>query len=342
VKILVTGGTGFIGSHTAKALADAGHEIRLLVRSPEKAKRVFEALGAEPPACVVGDVTDEASVAAALAGCDGVFHSAALVALDASRAATVARTNLEGTRHVLGLAHRRGLPHLVYVSSTAALFDPGRGTIGPDSEPTALAGSVYSRSKAETERWLRALQAEGAPVAATYPGGVLGPFAPELTELHRSFQMQLRVVPITEGGINFVDVRDLAAIHVAIFARPPGPERWLAGGHFVGFRELADHLESVTGRRIPRVPTPGALLRGLGQMGDWLKHVVPFDFPLTREAMTTATRWPGVDSSRTIVDLDVGFRDLRESLADTLTWMHAAGHLDARLVGRLAAPGRTA
>ncbi|HKJ24906.1 MAG TPA: SDR family NAD(P)-dependent oxidoreductase [Myxococcota bacterium] len=342
MRILVTGGTGFIGSHTAKALALAGHEIRLMVRSPEKAKRVFEALGVEPPACVVGDVTDEASVAAALWGCDGVFHSAALVALDASRAATVARTNLEGTRHVLGLAHQRGLEHLVYVSSTSALFDPDGGTIGPDSEPTALAGSVYSRSKAETETWLRALQAGGAPIAASYPGGVLGPCAPELTELHRSLPIQLRVLPVTTGGLNLVDVRDLAAIHVAIFARPPAPERWLAGGHFVGWRDLADHLEAVTGRRIRRVRTPGALLRGLGQLGDWVKHVAPFDFPLTREAMTTATRWPGVDSSRTIVDLGVGFRDLRESLADTLTWMHAAGHLDARLVGRLAAPGRRA
>lgn len=339
MKVLVTGGTGFIGSHTAKALADAGHEIRLLARTPEKAKRVFEALGVEPPECVVGDVTDEASVDAALAGCDGVLHAAALVALDARRAEVVERTNFGGTRSVVGGAHRRGLPHIVYVSSTAALFDPAAGTIGPDSEPSGMAGSVYSRSKAATERWLRALQAEGAPVAATYPGAVLGPAAPELTELHRSLQLQLRVLPLTQGGINLVDVRDLAAIHAAVFERPPEPARWIAGGPFLTWSDLGDQLEAVTGRRIRRVPTPGAVLRGLGLLGDWAKHVVSFDFPLTREAMTTATRWPGVDSSRTLVDLGVGFRDVRETLADTLVWMHAAGYLDARWVGRLAARG---
>jgi len=336
MKSLVTGGTGFIGSHTAKALAEAGHEVRLLVRSPEKARRVFEGLGADLPASVVGDVTDEASVGAALSGCDGVFHSAALVALDAGRAAEVARTNLEGTRNVLGQARQRGLEHLVYVSSTSALFDPAAGIIGPHSEPTAMAGSVYSRSKADGERWLRAFQAEGAPVAATYPSGVLGPGAPELTELHRSLPLQLRVLPVTEGGINFVDVRDLAAIHVTIFARAPETARWIAGGPFVSWRELADQLEAVTGRRIRRVPTPGALLRGLGQVGDWVKRVVPFDFPMTYEAMTTATRWPGVDSSRTLADLEVDFRDLRETLADTLAWMCDEGHIAPHLVGRLA------
>jgi nucleoside-diphosphate-sugar epimerase len=339
VKILVTGGTGFIGSHTTVALARDGHAVRLLVRSEEKAKRVFEDLEADLPECVTGDVTDASSVAAALDGCDGVLHAAALVALDAKRAADVVRINTTGARNVVGQAVERGLAHVVYVSSTAALFDPGTGTIGPHSEPTGLTRSAYARSKAETEHWIRALQDQGAPVAATYPGAVLGPHAPELTEFHRSLSVQLRVGLLTEGGINLVDVRDLAAIHAALFGRSPGPGRWLAGGTFASFPDLADLFAHVTDREIPRVRVPGALLRGLGHVGDWAKRVLPFDFPLSYEAMTTATRWPGVDSSQTLLDLDVSFRELSETLEDTLVWMHRAGHLSGHQVGRLARRG---
>jgi len=336
VRVLVTGGTGFIGSHTAAALVRAGHEVRLLVRSPEKAKRVFEALDVALPECVVGDVTDGDSVDAALAGCEGAFHAAALVALDAKRAGDVERTNLAGTRNVVGGAHRLGLEHIVYVSSVSALFDPDDGTIGPDSEPTALAGSAYSASKASTELWVRELQAEGAPVAASYPAAVLGPHAPGLTDAHRALPLQLLCLPITAGGVNYVDVRDLAAIHAAIFERPPEIARWIAGGPYLSWPNLAERLRTITGRRIPIVSVPGALLRGFGRVGDAVKHVVPFEFPLTREAMTTATRWPGVDSTRTVAELGVAFRNPSETLADTTTWMHEAGHLPAWLAGRLA------
>jgi nucleoside-diphosphate-sugar epimerase len=338
MRILLTGGTGFIGSHTAAALGRDGHELRLLVRDPEKAKRVFEGLEADLPECVTGDVTDAGSVSEALSGCDGVLHAAALVALDQRSAREVERTNLAGTRNVVGLAHERGLSHVVYVSSTAALFDPeGEAPIGPGSEPASTAqGSAYAASKAESERWLRELQARGAAVSATYPGAVLGPHAPSLTEAHRALPFQLRAMPISEGGLNVVDVRDLADIHVALFRRPPESERWIAGGPFLDFAALADVIERVTGRRVLRVPVPGAVLRGLGRLGDWARHVVSFDLPLSHEAMVTATRWPGVDSSRTLTELGASFRDPAETFADTLVWMHQAGHVGARAVGRLA------
>ncbi|NNL67437.1 MAG: SDR family NAD(P)-dependent oxidoreductase [Myxococcales bacterium] len=340
MKILVTGGTGFIGSHSAAALTRAGHDVRLLVRDAEKAKRTFESLGTAVPETVTGDVTDADAVGEALEGCEGVLHAAALVSLDASRAEQVARTNFGGTKNVVGMAQERGLGPIVYVSSVSALFDPGKGRIGPDSAPSHQAGNAYSASKARTEAFVRGLQAAGAPVAITYPSGVLGPHAPSLTEVHRALPVQLRVGLLTEGGIAFVDVRDVAAAHAAIFARAPGPSRFITSSHDLTWHEVADLLGELTGRRIRRVRVPGPLLRGFGRLGDLAKRFVSFDFPLTYEGMTTATRWPGVDASATERELGVSFRHPRETLADTLRWMGEAGHVAPEPLGHLAPAGR--
>jgi dihydroflavonol-4-reductase len=336
MRLFVTGGTGFVGSHTVEALVRAGHDVRLLVRDPEKAQRVFAVRGLKVPENVVGDATDPAAVVRGMEACDAVFHAAALVALDAGSAERVEHNNVRATEVVVGEARRRGLAPIVHVSSLAALFDPARGPMGPDSAPRRSADSAYGRSKARCDRWVRELQDQGVPVAATYPSGVLGPDAPSLGQMHRSLPLQLRSALVTATGCNFVDVRDLARVHAALFERPPAPGRWIVGGPYLSWAEVAGLLRELTGRRIPRVVVPGALLRGLGRLGDVAQRVAEFEFPLTREAMDFATRWPGADSEATVRALDVAFRDARETFADTLRWMAAEGHVPAGRVGRLA------
>lgn len=336
MKVLVTGGTGFVGSHSAAALAAAGHEVRLLARDPAKAERVLAARGFGASEVALGDVTDPASVARALDGCDGVLHAAAVVALEAHRAGEVHRTNARGVEVVLGEAHRCGLRSLVYVSSAAALFAADGPPIGPDS-PVAAARSAYGRSKAEAELHARELLAAGAPLRITYPVGVIGPDDPGLSEMNRALRVLLRdFVPLTSSGISIVDVRDLARLHLALLEGRAAPGRYVAGGHFLAWREVGALLERLTGRRLRKLPLPGALLRAAGRAGDLVKRLVPFDFPLTTEAMEFATRWPGADSAAAAEATGVWPRDPAESLADALRWLAAAGHLRADQVGRLA------
>ena len=89
----MTKSTGFTGSHSVRALVAAGHDVRLLVRSPEKAKRVFEAHGLDLNELVVGDMGDPGPVAEALQGCDALLHAAAMVDLKAQNAARVIAIN---------------------------------------------------------------------------------------------------------------------------------------------------------------------------------------------------------------------------------------------------------
>jgi dihydroflavonol-4-reductase len=96
-------------------------------------------------------------------------------------------------------------------------------------------------------------------------------------------------------------------------------------------------LEEITGVRVRQPSIPGALLRALGSIGDVVKHVYDFNYPLTRDAMEYATRWPGCSGERTTRELDLEFRSARETYTDTLRWMFAAGHLGVEHVGKLAA-----
>jgi len=175
MKVLVTGGTGFVGSHSVAALVSRGHQARLLVQSRDRVARSLSPLGVADVESVVGDVTAPQSVAEGMAGCDAVLHAAAVYSLDPRAASRMRETNLRATETVLGAAVRMGLDPVVHVSSYVALLPPEpRGAVlTPDSPVTRPVGA-YCQSKA------RRFQGQGAPVVIVYPGGVIGPDDPYL------------------------------------------------------------------------------------------------------------------------------------------------------------------
>src|SRR5262245_34119559 len=333
MHVLVTGGTGFAGSHSARALRSAGHKVRLLARSRDKALRVFPELSAAD--VVVGDVTEPSAVAKALDGIDAVVHCAAVVAIEARRAQEVRDTNLRSVELVVGGAAERGIGAIVYVSSLGALFTPG----APLSEqsPIAAAQSPYARSKADGEAYVRRLQDAGAPIRTVYPPAIVGPDDPGLSEGNhtiRAFLTQMMVD--TPTGFEVVDVRDLAALIAALVAPRAAAGRYVIGGAYLSWTDTIALMDELTGRRVRRVAIGGPLLRALGRLGDLVKHVYPFDFPLSGEAMDFATQWPGVIRSPAIDALGIRFRDSRETYVDTIRWLFRAGHLTARQAGKLA------
>jgi dihydroflavonol-4-reductase len=338
VRILVTGGTGFIGSFATVALTEAGHEVRLLVRDPAKVAGVYEPHPAGPAEVVKGDVTDAASVDAALAGCEGVLHAAAVVDVSRRRAAEVLATNASGTRNVVGGAVRDGLGRIVHTSSVSALFSAAHRRVTPDT-PVAEPASAYGRSKAEAERYVRRLQDEGAPVTIFYPGGVLGPHdgnvGPGTQGLVTNFTSGTPI--ISGGGWSIVDVRDVADLYAALFGPEPPPPRLVLGGRTLSTDALNRTLSEVAGRKVRRLPMPAGLLRGLGRLNDVLMGVVPADFALTGEGMDYLTRWEPSDDSLALDVLGHPLRPAAETLADTARWLCAAGHLPAKYVPALAA-----
>jgi dihydroflavonol-4-reductase len=283
-------------------------------------------------------MTDPGSVDQALRGCDGVVHVAALVDLRRAAARLVETTNARGTELVVGGAARRGLASIVYVSTLGVFFVPGGPPLTPEL-PIVPGTTAYARSKSRAEQYVRRLQEEGAPIRISYPAAISGPDDPALSEVNTGIVSFLRAVwLITSTGCQTVDVRDLAALHVKLLELPDGAHRYAAAADMVSWAAYHRLAVDLIGHPIRHITVPGWLLRAAGSAGDVVKRVHDFDFPLTRDSMEFTTQWPGADAGRTTRELGIQFRAGKDTLRDTLTWMHQAGHLTAAQVGRLAQP----
>lgn len=338
MRVMMTGGTGFAGSHTVRRFLAAGHSVRLLVRDAQKVRRVYDPLGIGIPErdVIVGDITDEASVERAMQGCDAVYHGAALVSMRKTMAAKVLETNARGVELVVGGAVRHGLPSIVYVSSSAIFFSPGCQPIHLDM-PIAPGTTAYAQSKAQAEHEIRRMQEEGAPIRVSYPTGIIGPDDPGLSDANAAVCIFFKQTGVnTSSGFQIVDVRDLAELHLKMLELPEGWARYAAAGPMLEWPETYRVLDEITDTRLRRFPVSGPVFRAMGTIGDWIKRIYDFEFPLTRDAMEYATQWPGCSGEQTTRELGVEFRDARETYTDTVRWMYQAGHLTAKHVGLLA------
>jgi len=327
MRVLVTGGTGFVGSHVARQLAAAGHVVRLLVRNPDKATAFYAGLGEAVPELARGDITDTESVAAALEGCDAVVHAAAGTPLRTKSVEEMFAVNVGGVQNVVGAALARGIGRIVCISSITAIFNEDGARVTPDA-PLVASKLPYGQSKAEAERYLRALQDKGMPIAILYPGGVIGPDDPGFSDtcaaLKHRIENGFRI--FGDGGIQHVDVRDLAAFAVALVTGG-GAGRFLLPGVYLKWTELADLVEEVSGCTLTRIPASGWKLRLIGRMVDVVRRFRPVDSPISAETMRYATLWPNIANTPELQARGLALRDPRETFADAIAWMVAAGHL---------------
>lgn len=336
---MVTGGTGFLGSHTVKALVDAGHEVRLLVRSPARIAPALAPHGLQAVDHVVGDVTDAASVERALDGCDAVVHAANIYTLDPRRAEEMRDVNPRGTANVLRAAHARGMDPIVHVSSNAALMPSNGRPLTPES-PLGSPPGAYSQSKVDAERIARGLQDDGAPVVILNPVGLLGPHDPhvgDFTAVARDV-LRGRLPFVVAGTTPMVDVRDVATATAALMEPGRGARRYMASGGYVTMRDFATEASRLTGRRIPAVALPGRPMLVVGRAADWVQRRFGVALPVNYEGPWFMVYGAKVDVSATERELGVSFRAPAETLADTYRWLSDAGLVSRRQAGALATP----
>ncbi len=337
MKVLVTGATGFVGSHTAKALQDAGHRVRALVRTPAKLETVTARVGVDLASLetVRGDIRDTDAVTAAVDGCEAVVHAAAVVSIAPTAETDVEATNFPGALNVLEAAVGAGCDPVVHVSTGEALF-PFRTDPVTVDHPVGTAPGAYARSKAQSEHLARRYQSQGHGVVIVYPALTIGP-----GDYNQSVQLQPMKLwltkPLPRSGytMTMVDVRDVAAVIAASMEAGRGPRRYLMFGHHLTANELLSELQSVTGRDLKSAPMPKALFSIWGRVGD-VANRFGRDLVLTTEAVDYMFNYCAGDNSATERDTGIILRPVAESLADTIAWMRDEGYVSAAQAGAVA------
>lgn len=324
MRALVTGGTGFFGSHLVRALLDAGGSVRLLARPtsrvPEALRNRIEVL--------TGDVTDPPSVRRALADCDTVFHAAALVKRSVPDRSAFDRVNVEGAATVIREAAAAGVGRIVYTSSFFALgcSDDGPGGVidedhrrDPDHWHTE-----YERTKALADARVRSLVSAGAPVVSLFPAVIYGPGA--LTEGNLVGRLVLDFADGRLPGIpgrgdrkwGYAFAEDVARGHLLAFEKGEPGGRYILGGENCTVDRFFETLGRVLGKRPPRFHLPRGLLSGVAWFEEARARLTRRDPRITRAEVATYRHHWAYDDSRARRELGYLGRSLEEGLRATV------------------------
>jgi dihydroflavonol-4-reductase len=256
MRIFLTGATGFVGHHVARALAAEGADLRLLVRKGSNLKNL-EGIAGD---AVVGDLADPASLKPALSGCDAVVHVAADYRLWIPDPAPMYKANVDGTRDLLRLAREARIPRVVYTSSVATMHFRTDGIVINEDTPVSLADMVghYKRSKFLAEQVAIEASQKGQQVIILNPTTPIGPNDARPTPTGRIFVdfLNRRFPAYVDTGLNLVDVAEVARAHVLALSRGAPGRRYILGGENLSLKQILDKMSAITGIPSPSTKIP--------------------------------------------------------------------------------------
>lgn len=328
-KALVTGAAGFIGSHVTRQLLDQGVEVRGLLYPGEKRDNL-QGLDVE---LVEGDICDADAIRPAFKGVDTVFHLAAIYAIWMPDWSRIYDVNMLGSRNVLWAAVGADVERVVYTSSIAGIgITEGKG-VSDETTPfnQHTLGHHYVLTKHLSQQEALGFAANGLDLVVVNPAFPFGPgdIGPTPTG-----QILMDIVAgknrfIFPGGINVVDVRDVARGHVLAAEKGRTGEMYLLSNLNVTMRELSDLVLGVLGNtsRI-NVPLTKTMLKmgaaGLSWRSDRFTQRPPLSTPVEVEY---ASQYLFFDNSKAQQELGLEFRPMEQSVADAIEWFEEAGYL---------------
>ncbi|GAB3675019.1 hopanoid-associated sugar epimerase [Salinisphaera aquimarina] len=327
MRALVTGATGFVGSSVVRAALRDGFEVRALVRADSDTS----ALAGLEIEHAQGTLGDPAALAAAMTGCDAVFHVAADYRLWARRPDELYANNVEGTRHVLQAARDAGVQRVVYTSSVATLGLPTDGAPGNEDTPVGLADMIghYKRSKFLAEEVAREFAADGVDVVIVNPSAPIGPRDHKPTPTGRMVLDAAagRMPAFVDTGLNVAHVDDVARGHLLAWHHGASGRRYVLGGEDLTLAGILTLIAELTDRPPPKVKLPHGLVLPVAHAAEAFAKLsgrTPF---VTVDGVKLARKRMYFSHARADAELGYQSRDARDALADAIAWYFAHRYL---------------
>ncbi len=326
MKALVTGATGFVGSHVVRALLKAGHEVRILRRASSSLK-LLEGLSVETS---LGDITDAASVSKAVQGCDAVFHVAGFISYWKGHHDLQTRINVDGTRHVVEACLAHSVKRLVHTSSIAAIGFAPDGGMG-DEALTYNWDKLrihYNNTKQRAEQEVRKGIEKGLDAVIVNPTVVFGPGDMHFNSGKMVAQMAQKKIPVhPKGGCCTCDVSDVADGHLQAFLKGRTGERYILGGENYTWKQLFRTIADVVGVPPPKMEMPAWFFSIVGAGADWVSTFTKKEPPITPEAARAGNTVSYYSSDKAIRELGYRMTPFRETVKKTYDWYKENGYL---------------
>lgn len=326
-RALITGVTGCVGSNLAAALLRRGVEVVGLCQ-PGSPTVALRGLDIER---VSGDILDPECLRRAASGADWVFHVAAIADDWKHKPELVYRVNVEGTRNVLAAAAEAGARRFVLTCSAAVLGSPRRGkTLLDETTPTNLKPGdwVYAHSKLLAEEAVMEYAAQGLPAVSLLPTAILGPADTSFI----SGQLITRVLaggsfPFPQGGVNYIDVRDVAEAHIAAAEHGRSGERYLLGGHNLSHLHYLGVIGDVIGMPVRYSQVPSVALPLMAAVLDGARRA-GLRVPVDGARVLLGGEYMYYDNRKAARELGLQPRPFAQTVEDTYRWYLEHGYLN--------------
>lgn len=323
MTLLVTGGTGFVGSAVVRKLLERGERVKVLARPCSDLTN----LAGLDVALAFGDLQDKASLDRALRGVDGLYHVAADYRLWARDPESLYRVNVEGTRNLMACAGEAGIKRIVYTSSVATLGINPHGA-ADEATSVSLADMIgdYKRSKFLAEQIVRGMAGQGLPVVIVNPSTPVGPGDIKPTPTGRTIRQAAhgKMPAYVDTGLNIVHVDDVADGHLRAFDHGVAGERYILGGENLTLRDILQAIAALTGQRPPALCLPCLAIVPIALAAECVARFITGKEPfVTHDGLKMARKKMFFTSAKAERELGYRYRPAVAALREAVAYFNA-------------------